>query len=116
MTIYHLARVADWQSATAIGEYRVSTKGLGLDEVGFIHASRVDQVPGVAARFYRDEPGELIVLEIDSSGLDVRDEGPGGEEGLDETFPHIYEALPVGSVVRAIPVRFDDDGLLIFEL
>ena len=106
MTIYHLARVEDWEAAAGPGEYRVSTLGLTLNEVGFIHASRIEQVAGVAERFYRDEPCDLVVLEIEDDALDVRHE----DAGTGELFPHVYEAIPVASVVRVIPVWFEDDG------
>ena len=105
MAIYHLARAADW--AAALGEYRVSTLGRTLDDVGFIHASHLDQVADTAERFYRDEPGDLVVLVIDDHGLDVREEGG---------FPHLYEPLPVVAVTRVIPAWFDDDGGFVFEL
>ena len=106
MAVYHLARVADWDAAAASGEYRVSTLDRTLDEVGFIHASRAEQLPGVAERFYRDEPGDLVVLEIDESGLDIRNE----DGGAGELFPHIYGPIPVGSVTRATAAWFEDDG------
>ena len=104
MAIYHLARAADW--AAAPGDYRVSTLGLTLDEVGFIHASYLEQVADTAERFYRDEPGELIVLVIDDDGLDVREEGG---------FPHLYGPLPVAAVTTVVPVWFDSDGRFVFE-
>jgi len=104
--IYHLARVEDWDAALDAGEYRTSTLGRTLDEVGFIHASTSDQVGATAERFYRDEPGGLVVLEIDESGLDVRFEDGGGGE----LFPHVYEPIPVASVVRVVPAWFEDDG------
>ena len=107
--IYHVARHADWHDAIVSGEYRVSTLGLTLDEVGFIHASSLEQVAGTAERFYRDEPGDLVVLVIDDDGLDVR------HEGTDETFPHVYGPLPVAAVKRVIPVWFEDDGGFVFE-
>ncbi len=106
MTIFHLARVEDWDGAAASGEYRVSTLGRTLDEVGFIHASHADQIADVAERFYRDEPGDLVVLEIDDHGLDVREE----DGGTGELFPHLYGPIPVGSVRRVIPAWFEDDG------
>lgn len=106
MTIYHLARVADWDAAAASGEYRISTLDRTLDEVGFIHAAREDQISGVAERFYRDEPGDLVLLEIDEAGLDVREE----DGGSGELFPHVYGPIPVASVTRTAAAWFEDDG------
>ncbi|CAN5277192.1 DUF952 domain-containing protein [soil metagenome] len=104
--IYHLARVHDWDAASASGEYRVSTLGRALEEVGFIHASSAEQLPETAERFYRDADGDLVVLEIDESGLDVRWE----DAGNGELFPHIYGPIVVASVMRVIPAWFEDDG------
>lgn len=42
--IFHIALSRDWEAAKQVGEYRVSTRGRGLDEVGFIHGSFRDQV------------------------------------------------------------------------
>ena len=104
--IYHLARVEDWDAALDAGEYRTSTLGRTLDEVGFIHASTVDQLASTAERFYRDEPGDLVVLEIDESGLDVRLE----DGGTGEYYPHVYGPVPVASVTAVRPAWFEDDG------
>jgi uncharacterized protein (DUF952 family) len=106
MTIYHLARVADWDAAAESGEYRVSTLDRSLEEVGYIHASRSDQVSGVAELYYRDEPGDLVVLEIDERGLDVREE----DGGAGELYPHVYGPIPVASVTRVTAAWFEDDG------
>ncbi|MGC5014418.1 DUF952 domain-containing protein [Streptosporangium sp. DT93] len=101
MTILHLALARDWEAARETGEYRVSTLGLTLDDVGFIHAcTGPEQLRGVVERFYRDVTDPLVVLSIDPSGLDVRMEVPPDAQ---ETFPHLYEALPVTAVTSALP-------------
>jgi uncharacterized protein (DUF952 family) len=104
MTILHIAHADDWAAAVAAGEYRHSTRGATIDEVGYIHASRGPQVRVVATFVYADDPEELAVLVIDEEGLDVRDED--GGEG--ELFPHVYEAIPVASVTEVRPARFVD--------
>ena len=104
--IYHLALVQDWDAAASAGEYRASTLGRTLDEVGFIHASTAEQLPGVAELFYRDAPGDLVVLEIDESGLDVRWE----DIGTGELYPHVYGPIQPADVVSVIPAWFEDDG------
>jgi uncharacterized protein (DUF952 family) len=98
--IWHLALPADWQAATTLGEYRVSTRGLTLEQQGFIHCSFADQVDGVAQRFYGDL-SELVLLRIDTSrlGAPVVVEPPA--EGIDELFPHVYGPIPVTAVVAA---------------
>ena len=52
MRIFHVATLADWQRAKASGTYTTSTYGATLDEVGFLHAARAEQVAGVLADYY----------------------------------------------------------------
>ncbi|MEO3792451.1 DUF952 domain-containing protein [Nonomuraea sp. B10E15] len=95
MTIHHLALRADWHSARQAGEYRVSTLGRSLDDVGFIHCSRdLAQLRGVHSTFYADVTEPLLVLDIDPVGLDVR---------LENGFPHLYGPLPVSAVTAVRP-------------
>jgi len=104
MTILHIAHASDWQHALEHGEYRVSTRDATFDTVGFIHCSRGSQVYVVATFVYADDPEPLVVLEIDETDLDVRDE----DGGDGELFPHVYEPIPVSSVTRVLPAGFDD--------
>jgi uncharacterized protein (DUF952 family) len=101
--IFHIATVADWETALATGAYRISTLGRTLDEEGFIHASRQGQVEGVRRAFYAGLTEPLVLLEIDPDRLDVelRVEVPAGAA---EAFPHIYGPLPVGAVVGVRPL------------
>ncbi|MES2169626.1 MAG: DUF952 domain-containing protein [Actinomycetota bacterium] len=91
--IYHVAVHSAWHDAIVSGEYRVSTLGLSLDEVGFIHASERRQVTPTAERFYRGQR-DLVVLVIDerrvaADGVEIRRE----DAGNGELFPHIYGAI-----------------------
>ena len=106
MPIYHLALRADWDDAVAAGCSRVSTVGATIDEVGFIHASREDQLQATAQRFYAGLDQALVVLVLDrdrleAGGVPVVDD-PVGED----TFPHLYAALPVGLVDEVRPARW----------
>ncbi|MGJ6967240.1 DUF952 domain-containing protein [Streptosporangium sp. G11] len=102
MTILHLALASDWDAARQTGEYRVSTIGRSLDDVGFIHAcADHEQLRGVVKRFYRDVGAPLVLLDVDPTGLDVRmEEAPGDPP---EVFPHIYGPLPVSAVISVLP-------------
>ena len=93
--LFHLALKADWQAAQANGSYRISTRGLLLEQVRFIHASQADQVAGTYQRFYADA-GEVVLLSIDPQRLQHplrADPAPGGE-----LFPHVYGPLPISAV------------------
>lgn len=98
MRIFHLALPQDWSAAQAAGEYRVSTRGLSLDQVGFIHCSRAEQVDGVQAMFYADAD-DVLRLTIDTDLLRSPwqlDEVPGAEL----TFPHVYGPINLDAVVE----------------
>ena len=103
--LYHLALGPEWQAARADGEYRRSTRGRSLEEVGFIHLSNAHQVEATAALFYGDLPaGTVLLLTIDpqrlaAAALEVRfEQADGGEP-----FPHLYGPLPLEAVLRAEP-------------
>ena len=100
---------SDWRAAERDGEYRVSTRGKRLEDVGFIHAGFEHQVLDVGAAFYRDAPEPLAVLVIDTGQLDVPvvvENLEGGDEG----FPHIYGALPARAVVEVRPAGVTSAG------
>ena len=104
MRIFHIATLADWEQAQADGAYTTSTRGVTLEQEGYIHASRADQWEGVRAAFYADVTEPLVLLEIDTDLLDV----PVVEEvpapGTTETFPHVYGAIAPGAVVGVQPL------------
>ena len=96
--LFHLALAQDWLTAQATGEYRVSTRGMTLEQVGFIHCSWREQVAATHQRFYSDA-GDVLLLEINPKALNAplrADAAPGGE-----LFPHLYGPLPVGAVCNA---------------
>jgi uncharacterized protein (DUF952 family) len=107
--VHHLALATDWDTARSVGEYRVSTLGATLDEVGFLHASFSHQLAATAARYYGEVDEALVVLVIDTARVDcpVRvEEATGGA-----SFPHLYGPLPVGAVVDTLPARMVDGRL-----
>lgn len=106
--IFHIALPDDWAAAFTFGEYAVSTRGMSLDEVGFIHCSTHAQIEATANRFYRDL-SELVLLTIDPLMVpsDILWEPPA--PGLDELFPHIYGTLPIVAVnMHQFWTRSDD--------
>ncbi len=94
--LFHLALEQDWLHAQSSGVYTVSTRGLSLAEVGFIHLSWREQVIDTFERFYADA-GPIRLLEIDPQLLRSplrADSIPTGS-----VFPHLYGPLPVTAVV-----------------
>lgn len=104
--LFHVALATDWEAARESGTYTTSTRGVSLEQEGFVHASRADQWRGVHERFYADCPEALVLLEIDPAllGCDVVDEPvePGRADA--ETFPHVYGPVPAAAVVRVLPL------------
>jgi uncharacterized protein (DUF952 family) len=97
--IYHLALAADWAAAQQAGEYAISTRGVTLEQEGFIHASTARQWPVVKDRFYADVTEPLVLLVIDPARLtsELRFEYV-PEAG--ESFPHLYGPLNVTAVIE----------------
>src|SRR5579871_6169690 len=111
--IYHIAIRADWEQALADGVYTRSSVDTTLAEEGFIHASQESQVARTANKFYRDVPGDLLILVIDPGLLrsEVRYEPVPGAE---LPFPHIYGPLNVDAVVETRPLAAGPDGSFTF--
>jgi uncharacterized protein (DUF952 family) len=99
VTIYHLAEPEKWDRARATGSYAESTRGRTMAQEGFIHCSSAEQWPVVRRTYYADQPGPLLLLEIDPSRLPESPVEEVGNPETGETFPHLYAALPVDAVV-----------------
>lgn len=93
--LFHLALPADWIRAQERGEYRVSTRGVTLEEQGFIHLSFEHQWPATRQRFYADVE-DLLLLHVDAADLEIIVEVGNPETG--EQFPHLYGPLPIECV------------------
>ena len=96
--LFHVARADDWAAALETGEYRWSSRGLTLEDEGFIHASYAEQWEEVLAAHYADEKAPLVLLTVDPARVpaDIRVEGG---------FPHVYGPLPVDAVVAVRPIE-----------
>lgn len=104
-----MADAARWQAAKVAGSYAWSTRDRTLEQEGFLHASRADQVEGVLARHYEGYAGRLVLLTIDTDLLT----SPWREEPVgDTTYPHILGPLNPSAVVevRELPRAVGDDG------
>ena len=100
--IFHLSLPDDWAAAVGRGEYRMSTRGVTLDDEGFIHCSTRDQLEDTANRFYGDLD-QLVVLTIDPrlvpSPIVLEPPAP----GADILFPHVYGPIPMAAITTASP-------------
>jgi len=93
----HIASRSAWAEARTAGTYSAES----LASEGFIHFSSWSQLAATAARYYSGVPG-LVVLVVDPEGLDVRVEA---SPSTGESFPHLYEPLPVPAVVEVLPLE-----------
>jgi len=101
--IFHIATAADWRRTLDSGTYTTSTVGRTLEEEGFIHASRRDQVQGVFDRYYASLGEDLVLLTIDTARLtdaEVRVEAVGAD-----TYPHVYGPIDRRAVVDVVPLN-----------
>ena len=99
-SLFHLALSEDWHAAQGAGIYAISTRGLAVDQVGFMHLSWQEQVAATYERFYADA-GSVMLLTIDPKALTAplrADAIPSGE-----LFPHLYGSLPLTAVTAACP-------------
>ena len=98
--IFHLAVPDDWATAFTTGEYRMSTRGVTLEQEGFIHCSTRAQMQDTANRFYGDLD-QLVVLTVDPQLVPspIRWEPPAPD--VETLFPHIYGPLPIAAVTLA---------------
>jgi glutathione S-transferase len=98
--LFHVALPEDLAEAERTGTYRMSTRGLTVEEVGFVHLSYEHQWRGVIDRCYPDRT-DAVVLVLDPAALDgevVDEEGQAGGE----TFPHLYGTFTLDAVVARI--------------
>jgi glutathione S-transferase len=112
--IFHISTEADWARAQAEGRYSLSTRGLTLAQVGFVHCAFEEQVARVANVFFRGA-AKLVVLRIaiDRLNAEVRYEDL---EGGHELFPHVYGPLNLDAVVGIMPLPPSGDGTFAFAV
>ncbi|MBI3243770.1 MAG: DUF952 domain-containing protein [Chloroflexi bacterium] len=85
---------------------------------GFIHCTKEPEVMlKIANRFYKDLPGELLVLVIDADKVaaEVKWEAPAHPDGSaasagEPLFPHIYGPLNRNAIVEIHPAVRAKDG------
>jgi uncharacterized protein (DUF952 family) len=105
--IYHIIPRDTWMLAHNDGVYYADS----LKTEGFIHFSLAEQVVKVANDFYGGQT-DLLLLVVDPERLEaeLRYEPAAGMPGNSERFPHLYGALNLDAVQRAVPFPPDADG------
>jgi uncharacterized protein (DUF952 family) len=107
--ILHIVARVDWEPARARGIYAPPS----LVAEGFIHCSTSAQILHTANRFYRGQPG-LVILCIDESRLEAAPRYEPPDSALNETpaglFPHLYAPLNLDAVVRVVEFPCGADG------
>lgn len=104
MNIVHITSRKAWMEATRAGQYSAPS----LESEGLIHCSTYSQTLPVAEKYYKGQPG-LVLLVIDPTRLlsDLKWEAPaegtpppGVQEGV--LFPHIYGPINLNAVVQTL--------------
>lgn len=111
--IHHLVAASDWRAA---GPRTYTPPSLASE--GFVHcAGDLATVLDVANRFYRDVPGEVLVLDLAEERLSapVRWEAPAHPDGSPAehdapSFPHVYGPIDLCAVVDVRRFVRDPDG------
>jgi uncharacterized protein (DUF952 family) len=95
--LYHMLPAADWAATAPGAPYRAPS----LATEGFIHCSGDHAaLLTVGNSFYRNEPGDWLVLVIDEAAVDA----PVQWDAVEDTrFPHIYGPLNRSAVVDVVP-------------
>ena len=103
MRIFHLTTPEVWAEAQSAGSWTTSTRGVSLEQEGYIHCSEAHQVEGVRSRFF-DDLDDLLLLEIETDLLT----SPWRSEqlaGADASDPHVYGPVDLAAGVDVRPLR-----------
>ena len=103
--IFHIATASDWTAAKRSGAYTTSTRGVTLEQEGFIHAARREQVHEVWRRHYVDAGEPFVLLTVDTDRLT----SPWREDPVgDTTYPHVYGPINTSAVILVQPLDAGD--------
>lgn len=104
--ILHISTRIAWEQAKIHGSYKAPS----LDQQGFIHCSKPDQVLKVANSIYKDLP-DLIILWIDPNKLSAEVIYEPGTEDSGELFPHIYGPINLDAILAVYDLVPGYDGV-----
>ena len=95
--IHLIAIQDDWEMSRSFGEYVVATRGVHLDDAGFIHATTAERLGEVLAARYSDLALPLLDIAIRPERLAAEGIAVEWVDG----HAHILGALPMTSEVVA---------------
>lgn len=107
--IYHLAPATRWYSWPENKPYFP----VDYEKDGFIHCTLGDELMvKIANRFYRNKPGDYVLLVLDPKKVEEFGSPVKWEEAtnMTELFPHIYGGIDRQAVVEVRTVQRADDG------
>ena len=104
MALFHITTRVAWTQALAAKSYRPPS----LDTEGFIHFSGDKQWLATANRFFRGQPG-LVLLSVREDRLQAR---LVHEPADGELFPHLYGELNLDAVVDVYDLPMAPDGTI----
>lgn len=95
---------SDWKTFERTGTYRPPS----LDEEGFVHCSKPEQIVLVADTVHADSD-EMVLLLLDEPRFEspVRYETNGDRNSA---FPHVYGPLTLDTVVETFDFEQDETG------
>ncbi len=98
--IYHLTHADYWRDLDPAAPYLPPD----FESDGFIHCTRgLDLLLQVANTYYRNVPGEFLLLVIDEARVSAEIKYEGG-------FPHVYGPLNRDAIVGVHAMGRHDDG------
>ncbi|MEK7819694.1 MAG: DUF952 domain-containing protein [Pseudomonadota bacterium] len=108
LTIFHICRRDEWDAARVAGRYGGSSQDAAD---GFIHFSTAEQVVASAAKHRAGQTG-LVLVEVAADALGPALKWEPSRDG--KLFPHLYGALPLSAVARAVDLPLGADGRHVF--
>lgn len=100
--IYHIVLSNEWALQATLPEYESTS----LEDEGFIHCSRLEQLPNTLKRFFSKQLDQVSILKIDTTLINVpliyeaADDGSG-------FFPHLFGGIAQRSVVEVLVPPFE---------
>jgi uncharacterized protein (DUF952 family) len=107
VNVFHIVPRKEWEEAKNKGSYAPAS----LQNEGFIHCSKTDQLLGVANSFFKAQH-DLIILRInvEKVSAEIKIEPPLEAPMSGILFPHIYGELEIDAVEGEIDFPCEADG------